>query len=182
MSNKTSIYKTEGIILRAIDLGDLDRLLIIYTRGYGKIQVRAVSAHKKESKLKGLISPFTKANFLLAKSKTIDILTDVEISDNHQYLRSRLVNLSLAFYFAELVDKLVWGSECDTNLWRLIERGFAALNQPRYTAQLAKLKTAFEQKLLEFLGHGRPLKKTALEAIQELAGEEINSYKFLGQI
>jgi len=180
--NKISVYKTEGIILRAIDFGDLDRLLTIYTRGYGKIQVRAVSARKKESKLKGLISPYIRANFLLAKSKTIDILTDVEILDNYQYLRGRLVNLGLAFYFAELVDKLVWGSEFDENLWRLIERAFNALNQPRYAADLNKLKTAFEKKLLEFLGHGIEPKKTALEAIQELIGEQINSQEFLRQI
>ncbi|MBU2264709.1 recombination protein O N-terminal domain-containing protein, partial [Patescibacteria group bacterium] len=49
--NKLPVYKTEGIILKSADWGDLDRLLTIYTRGYGKIQARAISARKRDSKL-----------------------------------------------------------------------------------------------------------------------------------
>lgn len=174
------VYKTEGIILKSADLGQLDRLLTIYTLGYGKILARAISVRKKEAKLKGLLEPFTYAKFLLAKSKTIDIVTDVEPLDNFLFLHSNLESLTYAYYFSELIDKLVAAPERDENLWRLILRALEVLNQKR--DDLPKIKTAFEQKLLEFLGHGIPPNKKALEVIQGLAGERIKSEEFLKRI
>ncbi|MEK7160928.1 MAG: DNA repair protein RecO [Patescibacteria group bacterium] len=178
-----SLYKTEGIIISATDLGELDRLLTIYTRGYGKISVRAISARKKESKLRGLIEPFAAGYLTLAKSKTRDILTDIQVSNSFAYLRSNLNNLAHAFYFTELIDKLISSPERDEDVWRLVARAFEVLNQKRN--DLPKIKIAFEDKLVEFLGHGtasqpKPLQR--LNYLQSLAGEMIKSYKFLTQI
>ncbi|MDD2730703.1 MAG: DNA repair protein RecO [Candidatus Portnoybacteria bacterium] len=183
MVNKISVYKTEGIILKAADLGELDRLLTIYTNGYGKIQARAISARKKESKLAGNLQPFTHARFLLAKSKTIDIVTDVSVINGYLQLHHRLENLSHAFYFAELIDKLVAAPEPDDNLWRLVCQAFSALNQRR--DDWSKLKAAFEEKFLEYLGHpsfktqNKTTEQQHLHYLESLAGERINSYKFL---
>jgi len=33
---KLPVYKTEGIIIKSADLGELDRLITIYSLGYGK--------------------------------------------------------------------------------------------------------------------------------------------------
>ncbi|MDD2753345.1 MAG: DNA repair protein RecO [Candidatus Portnoybacteria bacterium] len=227
--NKLPVYKTEGIILKTADWGDLDRLLTIYTRGYGKIRARAISARKKGSKLNGLLQNFTYGKFLLAKSKTIDIITDLEVADSYQYLHSNLANLGYAFYFAELVDKLVTGQERDDDLWRLILRAFEVLNNPPTPLcargaeekefcvhvkssltplkkggagglNLSKLRVLFEDKLVEFLGqpslklwlashpslkirtasHFNPAQR--LDYLQSLAGERINSQKFLMQL
>lgn len=181
--NRLPVYKTEGIILKTADLGELDRLLIIYTKGYGKISARAISVRKKESKLRGLLQSFVYARFLLAKSRTIDIVTDVEILDNFNFLRGNLFRLGLAFYFSELVDKLVVAPERDENLWRLILRGFEVLNQPG--VNLSKIKTAFEEKLLEFLGHpgfemrGKISPHQKAFYLESLVGGPIKSTRFL---
>ena len=194
--NKLPVYKTEGIIIKAADLGDLDRLLTIYTRGYGKITGRAISARKKESKLNGLLQPFTSGQFLLAKGKTLDIVTDLEISSSYQYLHGHLENLGYAWYFSELIDKLVQAPERDENVWRLVKRAFEVLNEKR--ADLPKIRLAFEDKLVEFLGQpslklwlashpklgqgGKALPLQRLNYLQSLAGERINSFKFLAQV
>ncbi|HRY52292.1 MAG TPA: DNA repair protein RecO [Candidatus Portnoybacteria bacterium] len=186
--NKLPVYKTEGIILGSADWGDLDRLLTIYTRGYGKIQVRAISARKKESKLNGRLQSFTFGQFLLAKSKTIDIVTDLEVINSYQYLHANLESLGYAWYFAELVDKLLLMPERDENVWRLVSRVFEVLDQKR--SDLPKIKIAFEDKLVEFLGYpslklrtaSHPTEIQRLNYLQSLAGEHINAQKFLAQI
>jgi len=188
------VYKTQGIIIKKADLGEAGRLLTIYTKNYGKILVRAKGIGKKESKLKSLIEPFNLCEFLIARSKTIDVLTNVYPIKEFLWLHHNLDSLALAFYFAELVDKLVIAPEHDENLWRLILRAFEVLNHPTPALPLArggsgrgefsllKVKFLFEQKLLEFLGHGIPKNKKALEVIQGLAGEEIKSQKFLSNL
>lgn len=179
--NKRPVFKTEGIILKTVDWGDLDRLFVIYTKGYGKISARAISVRKKESKLKGLFQNFTRANFLLAKSKTIDILTDAEPIDNYNFLHSSLPSLAYAFYFSELIDKLIIGPENDHNVWRLVERVFEVLNQPGKDRK--KIKEAFERKLLEFLGYQDMANaKARFDFICSLADGEIKSLKFLKQL
>lgn len=200
MANKVSIYKTEGIIIKAVDLGELDRLLFVYTRGYGKISLRAISARKKESKLRGLLEPFTRGQFVLAKSKTIDIVTDFEVADSFSYLHKNLESLAYAYYFAELIDKLITSPEGDEDVWRLVARVFEVLNDPPKALcvastkggevcvqgkNLAQIKILFEEKLVEFLGYGKmnQLKIVQrLNYLESLAGERINSHKFLRQM
>ncbi|KKS65673.1 MAG: repair protein RecO protein [Parcubacteria group bacterium GW2011_GWA1_42_7] len=183
--NKLPVYKTEGIIIRTADLGELDRLISIYTKGYGKILVRAISARKKESKLKGFLQNFTYARFSLAKSRTIDIVTDVEVINGFSYLHNHLNNLCCAFYFSELIDKLIAGPEMDENVWRLILRAFEVLDEPG--KNLSQIRGLFEDKFLEFLGHptlamrGKETKMQKLNYLQNLAGGKIRSFKFLGQ-
>lgn len=201
--NKLPVYKTEGIILRTADWGDLDRLLTIYTRGYGKIQARAISVRKKESKLNGRLQSFSYGQFLLAKSKTVDIVTDFSVISSYHYLHSHLANLGYAFYFAELIDKLIPMPERDDNVWRLVSRAFEVLNNPPTPLcvrgaegkevcvkgdNLPKIKVLFEDKLVEFLGHAKPgqqgktLPLQRLNYLQSLAGERLNAQKFLAQI
>lgn len=184
--SRLAVYKTEGIILKAADWGDWDRLLTLYTRERGKIQARAISARKKESKLGGLLQNFVSGSFLLAESKTIDIVTDLTVADSSIYLRNNLKNLACAYYFAELTDKLIPEPENDINVWRLVSRVFAVLNQER--GDLPEIQTAFEDKLLEFLGHPGPaelkniLPSARLNYLQSLAGEKINSRQFLTEM
>ena len=177
---RCGVYKTEGIILKATDQAELDRLLTVYTKERGKILVRAISARKRESKLKGLLVPFGWSQFLLARSRTIDIVTDVQPVDNFSHLRQGLERLALAFYFSELIDRLVVAPEPDEALWQLILKAFEVLDDLRYQPQ--KIKTAFETRLLEVLGYGQAPGESPLDFIQDLVGQEIKSVSFLREL
>lgn len=181
--DKAPVYKTKGIILRKTDLSESARLLTIFTEKFGKILVRAKGVARHESKLKSLIEPFNIYEFMLACSKNIDVLANSYPIKEFDYLRNNLSALALAFYFAELVDKLVAAPERDENIWILLTRGFWALDQKR--DDLPKLKEAFEKKLLEFLGHpsfavgARRTEREKQNYLESLAGEQIKSERFL---
>lgn len=171
--------------------------MTIYTKSFGKILVRAKGVGKKESKLKSFLEPFNLCEFLLARSKTIDVLTGVECLKEFIHLRSNLESLALAFYFSELIDKLVVAPERDEKIWTLLTRAMEALEkassteaEPKFYPStssgnkilapgLLKLKSAFEEKLIEFLGYKIEKPKDNLRYIQSLAGEEIKSARFL---
>lgn len=180
---ETPVYKTEGIILKKTDLNDTDRLLTVYTEKFGKILVRARGVGKRESKLKSLIEPFNVYELMLARSKNIDVLANSYAIKEFLYLRNNLPALALAFYFSELMDKLVVAPEQDENLWALLTHAMRALDQKR--DDLPKIKTAFEQKLLEFLGHpnfsvrNKVSLREKLHYLQSLAGDQIRSVSFL---
>lgn len=145
--SKNLIYKTEGIILKSAERGEADRLFTIYTREYGKIQARARSVRKQESKLKGFLEPLTHSIFALAKSRTIDIITDIESINIFPHLRANLESLNKACYVATLADKLIVGPEPDEALWGLLLNSLVELDQHNRLDQ-------FEEKFLEILGYG----------------------------
>lgn len=159
---KNLIYKTEGIILKRTDLGEADRSFIIYTREYGKIQARARSVRKQESKLKGFLEPLTHSVFALAKSRTVDIITDIEPINIFPRLRANLESLNKACYVASLADKLIVGPEQDEALWQLLLSTFIYLDENKELGD-------FEEKFLEVLGYG-----TQAERQGEKAGLFIN--------
>jgi len=197
------VYKTNGIILKKADLSDTDRLLTVYTEKFGKILIRAKGIGKKESKLKALIEPFNIYEFMLARSRTVDVLAGSWPQKEFIFLRQNLANLSLAIYFAELVDKLIPAPEPDEKIWRLLERAMEILDKnvkspltpPKGGEQLPpfregwggflNLKAAFEEKLLEFLGHptfkmhGKTTEREKQNYLASLAGEEIKSANFV---
>jgi len=205
-----SVYKTQGIILKKADLNDTDRLLTIYTEKFGKILVRGRGIGKRESKLKSLIEPFNIYEFMLARSKNIDVLANSCPIKEFLNLRQDLEALALAIYFAELVDKLIPAPEADQNIWLLLSRAMEVVDKnlnppyPSFTKggsvppfekgrvggifTLHNLKSAFEQKLLEFLGHpnflvrGKTTELEKLHYLQSLAGEEIKSARQISLI
>ena len=195
-----SVYKTHGIVLKKSDLSDTDRLLTVYTQKLGKILVRAKGIGKKESKLKSMIEPFNVCEFTLAKSKTIDVLAGGYPIKEFIVLRQNLESLALAIYFAELVDKLIAAPERDDKIWALLSRVFYVLDQDQKSpptplcqrgellplkkggwGRFDKLKSAFEEKLLEYLGLFRfnLNRREKQNYLQSLAGEEIKSERFL---
>ena len=169
---KEAIYKTQGIIIKKADLGEADRLFTIYTQNYGKLHLRAKSVRKNESKLKGFLELFTYAEFFIARSKTIDIITDVNPLDVFPALHASLTSLGKAYYASEILDKLIAGPERDESLWHLILDYFQKLD----TAIEAN---DFESCLLILLGYRLPASQPPTEYIQTLINEKINSVFWL---
>lgn len=164
---RQALYKTNGIILGRIDWGEADRLLTIYSEDYGKIQARAKGARKLESKLKGFLEPFTHSRFQLARSRAIDVITDVVSLDAFSRLHASLELLRVAFYAGDLLDKLIAAPEKDERLWRLILTTFQRLDQNLSLSD-------FEEELLEILGYGDSAARENQPAaifIQNLLGE-----------
>lgn len=166
MVTKNKIYKVEGIIIKKVDSGEVDRLFNVYTKEYGKLQFKARSVRKNESKLKGYLDMFNHARFLIAKSKTIDIITDVESIDCFLNTRAGLTLMQRAFYMANLCDKLIAGQEKDEDLWNFILESFQQLNQ-------GIIASDFEEKFLEILGYGNLKDRNNQRAI-DFIGELLN--------
>ena len=46
-------FKVEGVILSTLNFGDANRVVIIYTKEYGKIEVNAYGCRRAKSPLAG---------------------------------------------------------------------------------------------------------------------------------
>lgn len=169
------LYKTQGIIIKKSNLGEIDRLLAVYTRDFGKILLKAKSVRKNQSKLKGHLELFLHTHLMIAPGRGFDIITSAETIEQFPYLRQNLPCLATAYYLTELTDRLMAGPEKDEDIWQLLLDSFQKLNQ---SANVKTVREDFETKLLELLGYGKNQKKAYL-FIRSLLGGEIKSRSFL---
>ncbi|GET41042.1 DNA repair protein RecO [Microseira wollei] len=96
-------YKATGINLKSMPLGEYDRLLTILTREFGLIRVVAPGARKHLSKLGGRSGLFVVNEYLVAKGRSLDKITQAETLESYPALSTDLLKLSAGQYLAEVV-------------------------------------------------------------------------------
>jgi DNA repair protein RecO (recombination protein O) len=100
------LYSATGIVLHRTLLGETDKILTIYTREFGKLSAVAKGARKPGSRISGATELFTHTRFLLAKGKSLDVISQCEIIESFPGLRSDLDRLARATYICELLDRM----------------------------------------------------------------------------
>ncbi len=144
------VYKTPAIVLRQRKLGDTDKILTLYAANMGKIEAVAKGVRKTRSRLAGHVEPLTQATFMLAKGKSLDVVTQVDTIESFPRLRSDLDRLSRGLYAAELIDRFTEPREEQFVLYRLL------LDTLRRVSAHADIDTPvrfFEMALLDLLGY-----------------------------
>jgi len=176
-------YKTQGIILKHIDIGEASRIFTIYTKDFGKISVRARAVKKPTSKLAGHLEPLTLSQLVLAQGKFLDIIIDALAINNFTNLRSSLKKLALGFYICELVDKLTGEKVPDERIFDLLlgalgflERGLKSAT-PNGARNLRILPFYFGLKLLALLGFAPHHTVQGFAPEEELARKDIKHLK-----
>jgi DNA repair protein RecO (recombination protein O) len=107
------LYRVSAIVLKRRDMGEADRLLTVLARERGKLTLLAKGVRKPASRKAGHIEPFTHVDLLVAKGKSLDLVTQAETISAHRRLREDLWRSSLAYYVVELVDAFT--QEADPN-------------------------------------------------------------------
>jgi DNA repair protein RecO (recombination protein O) len=95
-------YRTTGINLKGMALGESDRLLTILTKEHGLIRVIAPGARKYKSGMAGRSGLFIVNDLLISKGKSLDRISQAEILQSFVGLGKNLAKLTAAQYLAEL--------------------------------------------------------------------------------
>jgi DNA repair protein RecO (recombination protein O) len=95
-------YRTIGINLKAMPLGECDRLVTILTREHGLIRVVAPGARKHKSGMAGRSGLFVVNDLLIAKGRSMDRISQAEIVQSFVGLGQNLAKLTAAQYLAEI--------------------------------------------------------------------------------
>jgi DNA repair protein RecO (recombination protein O) len=163
------IYRTEAIILRRSELGEADRILTLYTPQWGKRRAIAKGIRRPASKLRGHLELFTRAKLLLARGRTLDVITGAETAEAFHGLRDEhpgaLERIGIAYYLVELLDQFTEEEQENRALWDLISDSLRALSdgvEPRVVARHYELRLlgylGYQPNLDECMGCGEPLR------------------------
>ncbi len=178
MSPRPRVYKTEGIVLRSMNLGEADRVLTILTPRFGKLRVIAKGVRRTRSRIGGALEPFSDVQLVLAVGRTFDVVTASSLEDPHLGLRNDLHSTAAAWYVIELADRFCEGSADSHEAFRLLAQALSALDAPPAEVTREVVARWFELSLLNAMGF-RPELARCLECGAQIEPEG-NAYSPVG--
>src|SRR5207237_6264331 len=126
MASRT--YRAEAIGLRTVDLGEADRILVLFTRHFGKVHVVAKGIRRTTSRMAGHAEPLTHAIYQLARGRELDVLTGAEARAIYPTLREDLGRIAAGWYCAELIDRFTPERVPTAPLFDLLETALRPLD------------------------------------------------------
>ena len=128
----TERYRTQGFVLKKADRFEADRLFTVFTKDFGKLNIRAKAIRKINSKLKAGIEIFSLSEIEFIQGKSYKTLTDANFLDTNSGIIFDLNKLEVVSRIAKIVDSFVFGQECDEKIWGLLSSSFEKLNSQNF--------------------------------------------------
>ncbi|MFN8523712.1 MAG: DNA repair protein RecO [Chloroflexota bacterium] len=141
--------RCQGLVLRRHDVGESDRVVVMFTRERGKLRAVAKGARKTSSRKAGHLELFTHVDVLLEQRRDMDFVGQVDTLDSFRAIREDLTRTSLAYLVTELVDSLTEEGDEQPELFDLTVQALESLQDapdPRLVVD------HFAMQLLELLG------------------------------
>ncbi len=147
--DRNRLYRVEGVVLRRRDLGEADRILVVFTDRVGKVSVVGKGVRRTKSRLSGHLEPFCRTSLLIAKGRNLDIVTQASLIEPYKELRQNDTSIAYAGYFADLLDQFSVEGQENHRAYELLIESLARLDRgvdPFVTS------TLFEYRLLALMG------------------------------
>lgn len=148
---KTS--KTEGIVIKRRNFGEADRILTVFTKRYGKIQIKAPGVRKITSRRSSHIELLNHSFFNLYHGKTMHLLTEIQSMNNFSVIKEDLRKIAYAYHVCELIDGLCAENQENIAVFALLEKTLLDLTNENDCKTLIR---RFEIDLLTMLGFYKP--------------------------
>ena len=100
----TGLVELTGMILLVSPVNDYDRRVVILTKERGKITAFCRGARRQNNKMMAATNQFAFGKFKLFEGKSAYNLTDAEITNYFEELRSDYDGAVLGMYFLEVAD------------------------------------------------------------------------------
>lgn len=146
------IVSTEAVVLRARKFRDTSKIVVLYTREFGKLSVVAKGARDRKSKFGASLEPMSHVSVVFYKKEQRDLhlLSKCELVQSLRHVGDDMDRMAAAMGIIELVEAVAHDEERNEPLFALLVQSLEAVNGATKNAQNALY--FFEMRLSEILG------------------------------
>ena len=142
---------TQGLVLREVDYRETDKILTVLTAEGGRRTVKARGCRRKGSPLAASAQLLVYSDMTLFEYRDHFTLNEAESLQQFWHMKQDVVKLSLASYFAEVMETVAVEGRPDPAALSLILNALYALDQ--LNKPLALVKAAYELRLMCLAGY-----------------------------
>lgn len=143
-------YTVQGIVLKRKNIGEADRILTVFTREMGKLQIKAKGVRKITSKRASHIELLNKTSLTIYKGAGIPVLTEATAIEQFDGVKTDLSRVGFAYHICELIDGLCPENQENEAIFSLLLDMLQKLSQEEHVAPIIH---DFEVQLLTLLGY-----------------------------
>ena len=121
--------RTDAIVLRSIRYGEADRVLHLFTPGYGRLGAIAKGARRARSRFGARLEPFFHVRLILHQGRSdLHTVTSVDTVTAHASLRDHAATLDAAARACDAVSRLFEMPDPHPEVFRLLANELALLD------------------------------------------------------
>lgn len=177
-------FKTEGIIIKRRNYAEADRILTVFTKHHGKIQVKASGIRRVPSRRSAHVELLNHSVLTLYKGTMYPTLTEAQTIDSFSSIKNDLDKVGAAYHICELIDGLCPEDEEHSHIFSLLQKILHCLSDEE------NIRTAvheFEIALLTALGYWDTSKKYAYDFdthnfIENIMERKLKSHKLFTKL
>lgn len=124
-----ALYRDEAVVLRTYKLAEADRIVVLFTRGRGKIRAVAKGVRRTKSKFGSRLEPGTIVSLQLYEGRNLDIITQAERVVAFTNLRADLDSYGRAAVLLEIIDSSVADEESNPALYKMLTGALSELER-----------------------------------------------------
>ena len=143
-------YRTEGVVIRQMPLGEADRILTLCSPDMGKVRAVAKGVRRTRSRLGGHLELLNRVSVSVAIGRDLDTISEASAISTFGGIRADLRRVSRALYVAELVDCFSMEGNGNQAIYHLLLSTLLWLER---ADNLDLLMRWFEMRLLECSGY-----------------------------
>jgi DNA repair protein RecO (recombination protein O) len=160
-----SLIKTQGIVLKHINLSESDKIITIFTDKLGKVDVVVHGAKSHKSKFMASSQPFCYCEYVLYKGKSLYTLSESNIIESFQTILSDFDKLIYGSYILELINHLAEKDVKNISMLALLLKTLYIMTHSEVNMEIIIL--VFEFKAISLAGY-LPQTKYCLNCKSEL--------------
>ncbi len=145
--------KTQAIVIRTFPLQEFHKIITFYTPDFGKVKAVAYGVKSPKSRLGGSLELLNHGTLLFQhrENRELQNITDFNLIDGFDAIRSDFTRITYGCYFAELVDSISSEGIASPDIFNLLRTTYQFLVQADDVPLLAR---GFEVKFLDCVGYG----------------------------
>lgn len=128
-----------GLVLKAEPIGEYDRRVVLLTREKGKITVFARGARRQNNRFLATTTPFCFGEFKLFAGQNSYSLSEANITNYFEEVRSDFELAFYGMYFLEMADYYARENTDEKQLLKLLYQSLTALTHPALDRKLVKV-------------------------------------------
>lgn len=143
--------KTSGIVIKEVNTGDADKIITLFTKSHGKVQVFAKGARRTRSAISSSCQLLCYSDFVLYKGKDSYNVSSCEVSQAFYEIRNDIERLTFAAHITEIINDIVQEEQPSARLLQLYLNTLYLLSQKQKNPLL--LVRVFELRAMSIIGY-----------------------------